>query len=325
VTVLGVATMRATRLTSPGRVEVESVRQPVPGPGEVLIRLEGSGVCASNLELWSGQPWFSYPLEPGAPGHEGWGYVEATGPGVDGFREGDRVTFLSGRAYAEYDVAASDQVVRLPHTLDGRPFPGEPLGCAINIFRRSGVQPGTVVAIVGVGFLGSLLTKLASDAGARVIAITRRAWALEVARSMGAAETVIMDDHRGVIQQVEELTDGRLCDTVIECAGRQWPLDLAAEITGERRTLVIAGYHQDGPRQVDMRLWNWRGLDVINAHERDPRVYVEAMRAAVEVVSSGGLEPDPLFTHRYPLSELGLALDATRDRPDGFMKALVAP
>jgi threonine dehydrogenase-like Zn-dependent dehydrogenase len=62
---------------------------------------------------------------------------------------------------------------------------------------------------------------------------------------------------------------------------------------------------------------------VINAHERDPAVYVEGIRAAIEAVASGLLDPAPLFTHRFPLAQLDQALDMTRDRPDGFLKALV--
>jgi threonine dehydrogenase-like Zn-dependent dehydrogenase len=72
-----------------------------------------------------------------------------------------------------------------------------------------------------------------------------------------------------------------------------------------------------------MQLWNWRGLDVINAHERDPRAYLEGMRAAVHAVASGLLDPSPLYTHRFPLDRLASALEATRKRPDGFLKALV--
>ena len=67
------------------------------------------------------------------------------------------------------------------------------------------------------------------------------------------------------------------------------------------------------------------GLDVINAHERDPKVYVDGMRAAVEAVASGRFDPTPLYTHVFPLERLGDALDMTRDRPDGFLKALVTP
>jgi threonine dehydrogenase-like Zn-dependent dehydrogenase len=85
----------------------------------------------------------------------------------------------------------------------------------------------------------------------------------------------------------------------------------------------VAGYHQDGPRQVNMQQWNWRGIDVINAHERDPKIYLRGMTEAVEAVSSGKLDPTPLYTHTFPLERLDEALNMTRERPDRFMKALI--
>jgi threonine dehydrogenase-like Zn-dependent dehydrogenase len=318
-------TMKAAVLESPGRIRIEEASLPEPSAGQVRIRLQGSGVCASNLSPWGGQPWFEYPFAPGAMGHEGWGFVDELGPGVEGVEIGQRVAALSGSAYAEYDIAQVDQIVRLPAELDGRAFPGEPLGCAVNVFRRSRIEPGATVAIVGVGFLGALLTRLAKNAGARVIGISRRPFSLEVARDFGAEETVEMSDRSEVVHRVQSLTGGRFCDVVIEAVGKQWPLDLAGEITRERGTLVIAGYHQDGPRKIDMQLWNWRGLDVINAHERDPNIYIEGIRQAVDLVVSGALDPDPLYTHTYPLDRLHEALDATRDRPEGFLKALIFP
>jgi threonine dehydrogenase-like Zn-dependent dehydrogenase len=142
---------------------------------------------------------------------------------------------------------------------------------------------------------------------------------------MGAAETIAMQDHSAIIGAVKELTGGTFCERVIEAVGKQWPLDLASEITRERGRLIIAGYHQDGPRQVNMWLWNWRGLDVINAHERDPKIYMQGIREAIEAVASGRLDPRPLYTHRFPLDQLDKALDATRDRPGEFLKALVVP
>jgi len=317
------ATMRAAILAAPGQVRVEKVARPEPGRGQVRVRLSGSGVCASNLTPWAGPEWMQFPTEPGALGHEGWGVIDALGDEVEGLSIGDPVAALSFKAYAEYDLADADAVVRLPDSLAGQPFPGEPLGCAMNIFRRSEIAAGQTVAIVGIGFLGAILTRLAADAGARVIAISRRPFSLEVARAFGAAETIAMNDHNAIIEQVKELTGGVFCDRVIEAVGKQWPLDLAAELTRERGRLIVAGYHQDGPRQVNMWLWNWRGLDVINAHERDPKVYVQGIREAVEAVASGRLDPRPLYTNSYPLDRLGEALDATRDRPDGFLKALV--
>ena len=316
-------TMRAAVVTGPGKVRVDDVARPEPGPGQVRLRLAGSGVCASNLTPWAGPEWMRFPTEPGALGHEGWGVIDAVGAGVEGLQAGQPVAALSYHAYAEYDVADAAAVVPLPDALAGQPFPGEPLGCAMNIFRRSEIAPGQTVAIVGIGFLGAILTRLASEAGARVIAVSRRPFSLEVARAMGAAETIPMADHEGIIGAVKELTGGAFCDRVIEAVGKQWPLDLSAELTRERGRLIIAGYHQDGPRQVNMQLWNWRGLDVINAHERDPEVYMAGIRAAVAAVTSGRLDPRPLYTHVYPLERLGEALDATRDRPDGFLKALV--
>lgn len=319
----GYDVMQAAVVKGPGQAETITLPRPLPGPGEVRVRLEGCGVCASNLEPWAGPDWMQFPTEPGGLGHEGWGVVDAVGRDVDAVAVGNRVATLSHHSFAQYDIAKADAVVVLPNSLKGKPFPGEPLGCAMNIFRRSDISAGQTVAIIGAGFLGALLTRLASDAGARVIAISRRMISLDMARRMGAAETVVMDDHYRIIEDVRALTGGVFCDRVIEAVGRQWPLDLAAELTREGGRLIIAGYHQDGPRQVNMQLWNWRGFDVINAHERDPAINMAGMRAAVEAVSTGRLDPTPLYTHIYPLSELGEALNATRDKPEGFIKALV--
>src|SRR5205823_4014982 len=170
-----------------------------------------------------------------------------------------------------------------------QPLPGEPLGCAMNIFRRSNINKEDTVAIVGIGFLGALLTQLVSATGARVIAISRRQFARNLTKQMGASEIVTLDGH--TIERVTALTNGRFCNVVIECTGKQRPLELAGEITRERGRLVIAGYHQDGPRQINMQLWNWRGLDVINAHERDPRIYIDGIRQAVRAVEAGLLNP----------------------------------
>ena len=317
-------TMQAAVLTAPGTMTTRDVARPKPAPGEVRVRLEGCGVCASNVEPWEGQPWSTFPGEPGGMGHEGWGVVDALGAGVTGVAVGDRVATLAGRSYAQWDVVAADRVVVLPPALAGRPVPGEPLGCAFNIFRRSAVEAGQWVAIVGIGFLGAILTRLATDAGARVIAISRRQESLDLARRFGAVETIAMHDHQAIIDRVMALTQGHGCARVIEAVGRQWPLDLAGELTAEGGRLVIAGYHQDGPRQVSMQMWNWKGLDVVNAHERDPAVQMQGLREGIAAVAAGRLDLDALVTHRFTLDRLGEALAATRDKPAGFVKAWIS-
>jgi threonine dehydrogenase-like Zn-dependent dehydrogenase len=315
--------MQAAVVVGPGRVQLARVERPRPAADQVRVRLEGCGVCASNLTPWAGPAWMQFPTLPGGLGHEGWGIIDAVGAEVQGLAVGDRVATLSQHSYAEYDLASASDVVALPPSLAGQPFPGEPLGCAMNIFRRADIRAGQTLAIVGVGFLGAILTRLATDAGARVIAISRRPFSRKVACRMGAAEVVSLDDHFRIIGEVSALTGGAFCERVIEAVGKQHPLDLAGELTAEGGRLVIAGYHQDGPRQVNMQLWNWRGIDVINAHERDRGIVLQGVRDAVEAVSSGRLDPRGLYTHRYPLERLDEALNATRDRPNGFLKALV--
>jgi len=315
--------MRAAVITGPRRVQLTTVPTPSPGAGEILVQLEGCGVCGSDLPVWQGRPWFEYPRAPGAPGHEGWGAVAALGAGVRGPAVGTRVAAISFRANAEFDVAAADATVRLPEELDGVPFPGEALGCAMNVARRCDFQEGQRVAVIGVGFLGALLVQLAARAGAHVIALSRRPYALDVARRMGAEHALALDD--AAVDAVRELTDGELCERVLEVTGKQEPLELAGQLTAVRGRLVIAGFHQDGPRQVDMQLWNWRGLDVVNAHERDPAVYVRGMREAVDALAAGRLDPAPLYTHNFALGDLGVALRTATQRPGGFLKAVVAP
>ena len=315
--------MRAAILAGPSDMRVQRVRLPEPGQGEVRVRLHGCGVCASNLPAWEGRSWFKYPFAPGAPGHEGWGEVDAVGANVTKAAVGDRVGLLSYHAFAEFDLASESALVRLPPALKKQPFPAEPLGCAFNVFRRCEIQPGQTVAIIGIGFLGAILTMLSVRAGARVLAISRRPFALELARSFGACETISLHDHRAIVQRVNHLTSGQGCERVIEAVGQQCPLDLASELTRERGRLVIAGYHQDGPRQINMQLWNWRGLDVINAHEREEKVYIAGMQAAVEAVSRGEIDPSPLYTHTFKLDGLPAALNAMRERPGTFLKALV--
>jgi len=304
----------ASTLVGPGRVQVERLPRPRPAAGEVLIRLEGCGVCGSNVPPWEGRSWFSYPFSPGAPGHEGWGSVDELGEGVEGPGVGTRVAALSFAAFAELDVAPAAHVVELSPELAGVPFPGEGVGCAVNVFRRSRIRSGSRVAIVGCGFLGLLLVQLAAAEGADVTAFSRRHFARELAHTAGAGATLGLDD------DPEETFD-----VVIEAAGVQETLDLAARLTRERGTLVVAGFHQDGPRVVDLQLWNWRGLDVVNAHERDPEVYLEGIRAAVDLAASGVLDVEGLVTHRFPLGRLSDALETARARPDGFLKAVVIP
>ncbi|MGA9590587.1 MAG: hypothetical protein WBV11_12225, partial [Salegentibacter sp.] len=103
----------------------------------------------------------------------------------------------------------------------------------------------------------------------------------------------------------------------------EWPLNLSIEITGERGKLIVAGFHQDGMRSVNVQMLNWRGIDMISAHERDSAEYIKGIKAAIEAVRNGKMDPFPLFTHRFKLDQMEQAYEHLTGRPEGFVKALI--
>ena len=314
--------MKSAILVEPRQFRIESRDLPEPGEGEVRIRVRGCGVCGSDMGPWKGLPGMSYPLSPGAPGHEVFGTVEAVGPGVQGLAAGQAVTALTYRAYSEYDLAQAASVIPLPDTLAGRPVLGEPVACAVNVMRRSGVREGDTVVLLGTGFLGTLLLQLLQrHHPGRVFAVSRRRMDSGLAERLGVDEVLTYEDD--VCGRVGSATGGRMADVVIEATGKQGPLDLATNLTRVRGRLIVAGYHQDGLRTVNMQLWNWRGIDVINAHERDPEVYRSGMEEGVRLLAAGELDLDPLITHTFPLADINQACRMTEERPDGFLKSVV--
>lgn len=314
---------KAATLVRPMTTRVHEVGVPDLAENQVRVRLQGCGVSASNLPAWQGRPWFQYPMAAGSPGHEGWGLIDAVGSGVRDLEIGQRVTLMSSHAYAEYDVASRDCVVLLPDELHDEPFPGEPLGCAMNTFERSDIRKGHLVAIVGAGFLGLLLTQLAADAGAHVVVLSHREFSLQLALAMDAEEVLATRGDGHDAERALRIVAGEGFERVIEVSGTQASLDLASAITSEHARLIIAGYHQEGTRQVNMQQWNWRGLDVVNTHERAMDRYVTGVHRAIQAALEGRLDPFPLLTHTLSLGSLDLGYRLMHERPDGFVKALL--
>jgi NADPH:quinone reductase len=122
---------------------------------------------------------------------------------------------------------------------------------------------------------------------------------------------------------VQELTGGRGAICVVECTGFQDPLDLAGDLVAEGGRLVIAGYHQDGARSVDLQQWNWKGIDVINAHERSRDRILGGMRAAARALADDAAWTDMLITHRFPLRGIDEALVCADERPSGYVKGAI--
>lgn len=154
----------------------------------------------------------------------------------------------------------------------------------------------------GAGFIGSNLAERLLNRGSEVLI-------LDNLSRLGAERNpqYLCETYGNLVQpHVKDIRDRRAV------------ADLAAELTAVRGRLVIAGYHQDGPRQVNMQ--NWKGLDVVNAHERDPQVYVSGMREAIAMAAERVFPLRDILTHSYSLDDLPGAMRDMEERPQGFLK-----
>jgi propanol-preferring alcohol dehydrogenase len=198
----------------------EEVAKPIAGPGEILVRIEASGLCHTDIHAAHGD-WPVKPNLPFIPGHEGVGIVEALGSGVAEVVIGERVAIpwlgyacgvcdycVSGwetlcesqqntgysidGGFAEYAKAHARYVVKVPSGVD--PFDAAPLTCAgvttYKAVKMSGAKPADLVAIWGIGGLGHLALQYARIAGASVVAVDLFDEKLDLARELGAEFTV---------------------------------------------------------------------------------------------------------------------------------------
>ncbi len=308
----GTAGSRIARLVAPRSFDVGTQLLQDPPPGHVLVRILACGVCASERHAVE-EPLPSYPVEIG---HEPVGVIEAIGSGVDTFTQGTRVTGGFGPSFADRVVADAGHVVPVPDGLATIDAIGEPLGCVVEARRRTPVTAGDRIALVGAGYMGSMMLQVLLTTGVgHVTVIEPRADARDTTRALGATEAVDPWD----------LSSGdadESFDAVIEATGTQDGLDLATRLVVQHGVLSILGYHQ-GTRSVDMQAWNWKALEVVNAHVRRRDLLNDAIRRGLDLVRLGRISPGDLVTHRYDLEHVGEAFGALADKPEGFIKAVV--
>lgn len=293
------------------RSETRSVPIPAVPEDGVLVKVRASGVCASELHTWEDGDEFPLRL-----GHEVAGEVVAVGAGVRDFRKGDRVTGLFHEGFAEYAVAPVDRVLPIPDDISYEAAFGEPLACAVSGARRTRVELGDRVAIVGLGFMGTLMLQLIRLKGpVEILGIDLRADARRNGEKFGC--TTVAAPERISVPERQSF------DVVIEATGTQDGLSLATLLTREHGVLSILGYHQGGPRSVDMKLWNFRALEVLNAHERRPDYRMDCMRRGLALAAAGRIELNSLPTHCFSLDEVDRGFAALSQKPENFIKSVI--
>jgi threonine dehydrogenase-like Zn-dependent dehydrogenase len=305
--------MRAIQVSGPGALDLVEAPEPRPAAGETLIRVIACGVCASDQNVWQGVAGISYPLSPGAPGHEVYGEViEAVPPG-SAWPPGQHVTGLAWNGLAERTLARTTDLVPVA---SNNVVLGEPLACAVRVVERAQLRPADRLVFLGFGYLAALCAQLLPPDVAWT-AIARRAESRELARQLGATDTY---DFEAIPDALWDRVP-----VVIEATGAQRGLDLATRLLGVDGRLVIAGYHADGWRTVNMQSWNWKGLDVVNAHERSNARLVVGLRHGLELMQTRQLDLTRLLSHAFSLSNAAAAFAAGHARPAGFLKAVVYP
>ncbi|WP_455381869.1 zinc-dependent alcohol dehydrogenase [Salinispira pacifica] len=323
--------VRSLWYTDTRRVETRSIDLPAPGPRQALIRVDACGVCTWDLFIFSGGFRKQKPF-PFYFGHEGIGRVESVGPGVTRVKPGDRVALretpdigsIGGGHMADY--ALQDESVLIPLPEDDVPAEHwmiEPVACCVNAVNLARIQPGMRVALVGSGFMGSILLQLLAISPVAEIAVfDMRKESLDYARSLpGHAAHLIEVHDLNDPKAVPTSLDGSF-DLVFEAAAVEPAFRLANRLVRAGGTLAIFSWHH---HDITFGFGDWhvRGITVLNTSPGANPHFADCFYQSIPLISSGRVDLSPLVTHvaapeeAQPLFEKGLA------KNDGYVKGVI--
>jgi L-iditol 2-dehydrogenase len=330
--------VKVARFHSPGDIRIEDAPEPVPGPGDVKIRVRNCSTCGTDVKI--SKHGHHHIRPPRVMGHEIAGEIAEVGDGVTGWRQGDRVQVIAaipcGRCeecrrgrmtvcpnqesmgyhydggFAEYTVVpakvlAVDGLNRIP---DGLGFAeasvAEPLACVLNGQELARVGEGDDVVIIGAGPIGCLHVRLARSRGAARVFLAD----LNTDRLAMSAERVGPDaaiHGSDLVDQVLKLTDGRGADVVITAAASGAAQEQALQMAARQgRISFFGGLPKDNPViACDSNLVHYRELTIVGANGSSP----QHNKRALELIASGAVPVADLITDRLPLSQVLEGID----------------
>ncbi|MBV8436597.1 MAG: galactitol-1-phosphate 5-dehydrogenase [Silvibacterium sp.] len=344
--------MKALLLSEYSKLDVtDDVPRPVPGPGDVLIRIAACGICGSDVHGYDGSSGRRIP--PLVMGHEAAGTVAEVGQGVRQFSPGDRVTFDSTvycgeceycrtgdvnlcdnrqvvgvscgdyrrhGAFAEYVVVPERIVYRLPDSL---PFSEaamlEAISVGLHAVREAGLKGGETALVIGAGMIG-LLTLQAARAGgcSRVFVADIDPSRLALAREMGADE-VLQASGTDLVAQVQRLTGGKGVDVVFEAVGRNETVAGAIDSVRKGGTVVLIG---NITPEVKLPLQKVVSRQIrLQGTAASSGEYPEA----IELMRSGGIRVGPLITAVAPLEDGPQWFERLHRGEPNLMKVVLTP
>ena len=325
--------MRAVVYRGIERVEVAEVPDPVMlEPSDAIVRVGLTAICGSDLHLYHGKA----PLEPGDTiGHEAIGVVDAVGSSVKRFAPGDRVVvsfdiacgdcwfcrkgqtqlcedfgFLGYGVFGGSLGGAQAELLRVPvadvNLLvvpdgledDRALFVGDTLTTGVYAAGLAEISEGDIVAVVGAGPVGFFCAQAALPSAASVLALDLDPSRLSIAERIGAIPVDV--SARNAQTAVDEHTQGRGADVVIEAVGTPAAFERSVDIVRRGGTVVVMGVYTSEVVQAQIGVWWVRALQIRFAGTTPVHAWWERAMAEVQ---AGRLDPLPIVSHRLPLGE----------------------
>jgi len=340
--------MRVAMYYSNQDIRLEEMPVPQIGPGEVLMQVEASGICGTDL-----LEWYRLHKAPLVLGHEIAGVIVAVGEGVESYKEGDRVSVahhvpcntchycLSGHhtvcdtlRQTNFDPGGSAEYVRLPSiNVDQGIFPLpeglsfeeatfiEPLACVLRGQRLARLQPGCSVLVIGSGVAGLLHIQLARASGAGCIIATDIVdCRLEAAQRFGADIAIQAEEYTPAY--LRQVADGRLADLVVVCSGATSAIVQALGSVERGGTVLFFAPTGPGvsvPISVNDLFWR-NEITLTSSYAGSPGDYA----AALELIQTGKIRVKEMITHRLGLAETGLGFKLVAQAQDS-LKVIIEP
>lgn len=343
--------MRAAVLSSPRQITVQDVADPAVGPGQVVVHVEASSICGTDLTGYLGVS--ARMRLPTTPGHEIAGTVVEVGRDGPQHLIGSRVVVepnVSCRAcewclaglpnvcttyrvlgesgdvpggLAEFIAVAADQVYELPDFITAAEGAiVQPLSVSYHgVVDRGAVKPDETVLIIGAGPIGLSALMVAHDIGARTLVSDVVADRLAIAASLGAA-LVIDANQDAVPDVVREATHGRGADVTIEAVGGTQERSLADAVaaTATRGRIVMLGTFTKAPTPFPAYAFKNGEQAILGSHGH-PSTFAPTLA----LVAERRLNPRDLITHSLPLEDVDRAFGLLQHRADGVLKVVIEP
>lgn len=338
--------MKLARTVGANALRIEDAPIPVPGAGQVAVKMLSVGICASDVQVYHGK--HKYAAFPLVQGHEGIGVVEAAGSGVSHVRKGDKVViqqqFACGTCYAcrkgrhnvcvhlrgvgiladglfsEYFLSPAWNVIPVPASLgNDRGVFAEPASVGVNAARVAGIKPGERAAVIGAGIIGNLTAQACLALGAADVLVADIADAkLDVARENGIPHCV----NAAAVPLERAVADAFGADSppdaVFDCAGSPASVKSALAVApNASRVVIVANFKE--PIAFDIPSFQRREVAILGVMGTVKETTVEA----VEFLASGKIGVKDMITKRFRLEEMEQAYRYIDDNADSVMKVVI--